>query len=1017
LITDDELRIENYWKENKIFEKSAELREKAPLWTFYDGPPTANGKPHIGHVETRAFKDLLPRYKTMKGFKVLRKAGWDTHGLPVELEVEKLLDINGKQQIESYGVEEFVKKCKSSVWHYENEWRKMSDRVAFWLDMDNPYVTYENDYIESVWWSLKTIWEKGLIYRGHRVAPYCPRCGTTLSSHEVAQGYAEIADTTVFAKFRIKGKDNEFIIAWTTTPWTLPSNVAIAVNAKEIYAKIYIKDFNEYFVLAKNLLGVVKEEYKIVDEFKGETLKGLFYEPLMDYAKPAGDKIGWRIVCDDYVNLTEGTGAVHIAPAFGEDDARLGRDYDLPFVQLVGPDGNFIKGCGDLTGVFIKDADKLIIKDLEKKGLLYKTEKYVHSYPFCWRCGTPLMYYARDAWFIKMSVLRENLVKNNNAVNWYPDNVKEGRFGNFLENVIDWSLSRERYWGTPLPIWECECGNRIAIGSIEELKSRSDNCPDDIELHKPYIDNVLVNCRDCGGKMKRVPEVIDCWYDSGSMPFAQYHYPFENKKEFEENFPAQFICEAIDQTRGWFYTLMAISTLIFDRAPYESVLVLGHVQDKDGKKMSKHVGNVVNPEKALDKHGADAVRWYFYSSAAPWLPKRYSDTAVDEARRKFISTYKNSFAFYDLYAKIDKFNPAANVLDYGALGAMDRWILSRLNSLIKFVDDSLEDYKITEAARAMSDFMEELSNWYIRRSRERFWAKGMEPDKVAAYSTLYAVLLAFSKLAAPFIPFAAEEVYLGIKEDSLPESVHLCEYPVSNGNLIDAELEKNMDVVLQIVSAGRSARNEANIKNRQPLAKMFVKSERVEELDVIKEELNVKSIEFTNDVSKYTGYNFKPQLKTLGPRYGKELGKVKEFLAAQNADFIEKLKDGVEFNCQTITKDDVLIETVKVQGYASGTYKQATAILDTTLTPELIEEGYVRELVSKIQTMRKESGFEVLDKIAVYYSAPDVVKNAFVKNEDFIKKEVLAEAIFEGNAEREWDINGVSALLSVKKLF
>jgi isoleucyl-tRNA synthetase len=1016
LAIDDELKIEKFWNENKIFEKTVKLRENAAPWTFYDGPPTANGKPHIGHVETRAFKDLLPRYKTMKGFKVLRKAGWDTHGLPVELEVEKELGLNGKKDIEAFGVEEFIKKCKTSVWHYENEWRKMSDRVAFWLDMDNPYVTYENNYIESVWWSLKTIWEKGLIYRGHRVSPYCPRCGTTLSSHEVAQGYADVTDTTVFAKFKIKA--NEFIIAWTTTPWTLPSNVALAVNANEVYAKIYIKDFNEYFILAKQLLGVIKEEYEITEEFKGETLNGVFYEPLMDFGRPEPR----RIVCDDYVTLTEGTGVVHIAPAFGEDDARLGRDYGLPFLQLVGPDGNFIEGCGELTGVFIKDADKLIIQYLKKNGLLYKTEKYTHSYPFCWRCSSPLMYYARDAWFIKMSALRDRLVENNNLVNWYPDNVKDGRFGNFLENVIDWSLSRERYWGTPLPIWECECGYQTAVGSVEELKSKSDNCPINIELHKPYIDGVLIRCPKCGGKARRVPEVIDCWYDSGSMPFAQHHYPFENKKEFDENFPAQFICEAVDQTRGWFYTLIAISTLIFERPPYENVLVLGHVQDKDGKKMSKHLGNVVSPEDALAKHGADAIRWYFFVGAAPWLPKRFSDAAVDEVRRKFIGTYKNSYAFYDLYSKIDNFDPADFALDYSALGVMDRWILSRLNSLIKFVDKNLEEYKITEAARAMSDFIEELSNWHIRRSRERFWGAGMEPDKAAAFSTLYTVLLAFTKLAAPFIPFAAEQVYLGIREKSLPESVHLCEYPECNENLIDAELEKNMELVLRIVSAGRSARNEANIKNRQPLEKMFVKSERVEGFDdVIKDELNVKSLEFIDDASKYAGYLFKPQLKTLGPRYGKELGKVKEFLAAQDAAFIEKLNSGVEFLGQTLTKDDVLIETVKVEGYASATFKQTTAVLETRLTPELIEEGYARELVSKIQTMRKESGFEVMDKIAVYYSAPEVIKNVFAKNSEHIKKEVLAEAVIESADEsavnRVWDINGIETLLGVKKLF
>lgn len=1022
-----EKEILSFWKKNKIFEKSIKQREGAERFTFYDGPPTANGKPHIGHIITRVVKDIIPRYKTMKGCQVLRKAGWDTHGLPVELEIEKQLGISGKPQIESYGVEPFIKKCKESVFKYESEWREMSDRVGFWADMDNPYVTYHNDYIESVWWALKKIWDKGLLYKGHKIVPYCPRCGTALSSHEVAQGYKDVKEVSAIAKFKVKNKDNEYFLAWTTTPWTLPSNVALCVNAAENYVKA--KCGGCVFILAEALTGVLSEKFDIIETVKGSDLEYIEYEPLFDFVNP--DKKAFFVTCDPYVTLTDGTGIVHIAPAFGEDDAKVGKNYDLPFVQLVDEQGKFIDCVTPWKGMFVKDADKLIIKSLEDSGKLFAALPFEHSYPFCWRCDTPLLYYARDTWFIKMTEVRDKLVNNNETVNWIPDNIKHGRFGNFLENVIDWSLSRERYWGTPLPIWECKCGHRHAVGSIEELKSMSDNCPDDIELHKPYIDNVLLNCPECGGKMKRVSEVIDCWFDSGSMPFAQLHYPFENKEEFEKSFPANFISEAIDQTRGWFYTLMAISTLLFDKAPYENVVVLGHVQDKDGQKMSKHKGNVVDPWSVLNKQGADALRWYFYTSSAPWLPSRFYEEAVNEGQRKFMGTFWNTYAFFILYADIDNFAPDKYTLEYDKLSPMDRWILSRLNSIIKFVDGCLERYKLTEASRAMGDFVDELSNWYVRRSRERFWGKDMPQDKINAYMTLYTVLSEFTKLAAPFVPFMAENIYQNLVRKSCkdaPESVHLCAFPECNESFIDSSLEENMTLVLNTVVAGRAARNTSGIKNRQPIGKMFVKIEKTlpeNYIDIITEELNVKSLEFKDDISEFTSYSFKPQLRTLGKKYGKLLPKIGEYL--KNSDgsaLMKELKENsvIKFNIDNseiiLSEDDLLIENAQAEGFAAESYKNASVVLNTALSKELIEEGFVRELISKIQTMRKDAGFEVLDRIKAFYSGNDKIAGVFLRNKNAIMTDVLANEISEGIGEfsKEWNINGEKVALSVEKI-
>lgn len=1023
-----EKEILGFWKENDIFGESIKARENCPVFTFYDGPPTANGKPHIGHILTRVIKDLIPRYKTMKGYKVLRKAGWDTHGLPVELEVEKQLGISGKPQIEDYGVEPFIKKCKDSVFTYESLWRNMSDRVGYWADMDNPYVTYHNDYIESVWWALKQIWDKGLLYKGHKIVPYCPRCGTALSSHEVAQGYKNVKETSCICRFKVKDEDNTYFLAWTTTPWTLPSNVALCVNGAENYTKVKANDGRIYIMAEALLDEILKDGYEVVQTYKGQDLVGKEYEPLFNYAKP--DKKCYFVTADSYVTLTDGTGIVHIAPAFGEDDAKVGRNYDLPFVQLVNDQGCFTEEVEGLAGVFVKDGDKEILKRLEESGKLFAAIPFEHDYPFCWRCDTPLLYYARDTWFIAMTKVREQLLKNNNTVNWMPENIKTGRFGNFLENVIDWGLSRERYWGTPLPIWECDCGYKHTIGSIAELKEMSDNCPDNIELHKPYIDDVELNCPKCGGKMHRVSEVIDCWFDSGSMPFAQWHYPFENKEIFDENYPADFISEAIDQTRGWFYTLMAISTLIFDKSPYKNVIVLGHVQDKDGRKMSKHLGNVVDPWTVLDNQGADAVRWYFYANSAPWLPNRFDDKAVNEYQRKFMGTLWNTYAFYVLYANIDNFNPMDYKLEYNKLAPMDKWILSKLNSLVKFVDKSLENYKITESARAMADFVDELSNWYVRRSRERFWGKDMPQDKVNAYMTLYTVLTTMAKLSAPFTPFMAESIYQNLVvnvDKNAPKSVHLCNFPVANDDMIDDKLEVNMELVLSIVVAGRAARNTSGIKNRQPIGNMYVQSDRKlddEYFDIILDELNVKNMEFVDDASKFTSYSFKPQLRTLGRKYGKLVPAIGEYLknGDGNALMNELNANGViKFNIDgtdvELGEEDVLTETAQADGFVAESDKTTTVVLSTTLTPELIEEGFVRELVSKIQTMRKDSGFEVLDRIKVYYSGNDTIAKVFADNKDSIATDVLADDICEGTSDisKEWNINGEKVVLSVEK--
>lgn len=1028
-----EKEILSFWKDNKIFEKSIESRKDGEVFTFFDGPPTANGKPHIGHILTRVVKDIIPRYKTMKGYKVLRKAGWDTHGLPVELEIEKKLGISGKPQIEEYGVEPFIKQCKDSVFTYESLWRTMSDRVGFWADMDNPYVTYHNSYIESVWWALKQIWDKGLLYKGHKIVPYCPRCGTSLSSHEVAQGYKDIKDKSAYAKFLVKGTTNEFLLAWTTTPWTLPSNLALTVNADEYYVKVALND--EKYILAEALVSKVfgeEEKPEVIQKCKGIELKGLEYEPLFDYAKDiVKDQKAYYVVCDSYVTLTDGTGIVHCAPAFGEDDARVGKDNNLPFVQLVNEEGKFLKEVTDWAGVFVKDADEDIIKKLKQENKLLKAENYEHSYPFCWRCDTPLLYYARDTWFIAMTKVRDMLVKNNNTVNWMPDNIKQGRFGNFLENVIDWGLSRERYWGTPLPIWECSCGHKEAIGSIEQLKSMSSDCPEDIELHKPYIDNVHLNCPKCSQKMTRVTEVIDCWFDSGCMPFAQWHYPFENEEIFKQNFPADFISEAIDQTRGWFYTLMAISTLLFDKSPYKNVIVLGHVQDKDGKKMSKHTGNVVDPWTILDKQGADAVRWYFYTNSSPWLPNRFYEEAVNEGQRKFMGTLWNTYAFFVLYANIDNFDPNNYTLEYDKLPPMDKWILSKLNSLVKFIDDGLENYKLTETSRAMSEFVDELSNWYVRRSRERFWGKDMPQDKVNAYMTLYTVLVTLTKLSAPFTPFISESIYQNLVckvSKNEPESVHLCDFPTYDEKLIDKKLEEDMDTVLSIVVAGRSGRNTANIKNRQPIGNMFVKSNNTLDnmfIDIIKEELNIKNVEFKDDMSAFTSYSFKPQLRTLGKKYGKLVPAIGNYLKENDGiKLMNELKENglIKFTIDNenieLSQDDVLIETAQMEGYVAESDKNITIVLNTNLTEELLEEGFVREIISKIQTMRKEAEFEVLDKITVYHNGNDNIANIICKNIEQIKEDVLATDIINGSNNgysKEWNINGEKVTLTVVK--
>ena len=1035
-----EKQVEKFWKDHDIFKKSMKLREGCPSYTFYDGPPTANGKPHIGHVLTRVIKDMIPRYRTMKGYMVPRKAGWDTHGLPVELEVEKMLGLDGKEQIEKYGLEPFIEHCKESVWKYKGMWEDFSSTVGFWADMDNPYVTYHNDFIESEWWALKEIWNKKLLYKGFKIVPYCPRCGTPLSSHEVAQGYKAVKERSAVVRFKVVGEDAYFL-AWTTTPWTLPSNVALCVNPDETYCKVKAADGRTYYLaealLDKVLSGIEREEgtpaYEVLETYKGKDLEYKEYEPLYACAGEAAakqHKKGHFVTCDTYVTMSDGTGIVHIAPAFGEDDAKVGRKYDLPFVQ-------FVNGKGELTeetpyaGLFVKKADPEVLKDLDAEGKLFDAPKFEHDYPFCWRCDTPLIYYARESWFIKMTAVKDDLIRNNNTINWIPETIGTGRFGAWLENVQDWGISRNRYWGTPLNIWQCDkCGKMHSIGSIAELKELSDNCPDDIELHRPYIDAVTFPC-ECGGTMKRVPEVIDCWFDSGAMPFAQHHYPFENKDLFEAQFPADFISEAVDQTRGWFYSLLAESTLLFNKAPYRNVIVLGHVQDENGQKMSKSKGNAVDPFDALQTHGADAIRWYFYSNSAPWLPNRFYDKAVTEGQRKFLGTIWNTYAFFVLYANIDNFDATKYKLEYDKLSVMDKWILSKVNSLVKSVDAYLNDYKIPETTRVLEEFVDDLSNWYVRRSRERFWAKGMEQDKINAYMTLYTSLVTLCKVAAPMIPFMTEEIYLNIVagiDKTAPESIHLCDFPVANEAYIDKELEANMDEVLRIVVVGRACRNAANIKNRQPIGKMYVKAEA--ELsdfykEIIEDELNVKEVEFTNDVRAYSSYSFKPQLKTVGPKYGRLLGKIKQALSEVDGntamdELNEKGQLTFDFDGETVelTKDDLLIEIAQTEGFESGNDGDITVVLDTNLTPELVEEGFMREIISKIQTMRKEAGFEVMDKITVYSDGNDKIAELISKNEDTVKNDVLATEIVTGKIDgysKEWNINGENVTFGVKK--
>ena len=1011
-----EKEVEKFWEDEEIFEKSIEDRKDSPTYMFYDGPPTANGKPHIGHVLTRVIKDMIPRYRTMKGYKVPRKAGWDTHGLPVELEVEKKLGLDGKEQIEAYGLEPFIKECKESVWKYKGMWEEFSGVVGFWADMENPYVTYENNFIESEWWALKQIWDKGLLYKGFKVVPYCPRCGTPLSSHEVAQGYKDVKEKSAIVKFKVKGEDAYFL-AWTTTPWTLPSNVALCVNPVETYVRVR-KEGTTYIMAEALVEKVLESDFEILDRFDGKSLEYKEYEPLFDFVDPK--KKAWFVTCDDYVTLTDGTGIVHIAPAFGEDDSRIGRKYDLPFIQLVNSKGEMTKET-KWEGVFVKKADPLVLKDLKENGKLFAAPTFEHSYPHCWRCDTPLIYYARESWYIKMTEVKDDLIRNNQTINWIPESIGKGRFGDWLENVQDWAISRNRYWGTPLNVWQCSCGAMHSIGSIEELKSMSENCPEHIELHRPFIDAVTIKCPECGGQMKRVPEVIDCWFDSGSMPFAQHHYPFENKEVFEQQFPADFISEAVDQTRGWFYSLLAVSTLIFNKAPYKNVIVLGHVQDENGQKMSKSKGNAVDPMDALREYGADAIRWYFYINSAPWLPNRFYGKAVQEGQRKFMGTLWNTYAFYVLYAEIDQFDPTKHKLEYDQLTVMDKWLMSKLNSLIKEVDEDLANYKVTEAARALQVFTDEMSNWYVRRCRDRFWAM-----------TLYTALVTLSKLAAPMIPFMTEQIYQNLVRNvdkSAPESIHLCDYPQVNEQLIDKKLEVDMDEVLDIVVLGRAARNEANIKNRQPIADMYVKSDNVLDkfyTDIIKDELNVKQVSFRDDVEDFVNYTFKPQLKTVGPKYGKQLGKIKEALAQLDGPAaMKKLKsDGaLEFDFDgekiSLTMDDLLIETAKSENFVSQEDNQVTVVLDIRLTPELIEEGFVREVISKVQTMRKEAGFEVTDHIILSQSDNDKLAEIIKANVDQVKSETLADDLGFGSVSgynQHWNLNGESVLLGVEKV-
>ena len=1021
-----EREVEKFWRDNHIFEKSIEDRKDAPTYMFYDGPPTANGKPHIGHALTRVIKDMIPRYRTMKGYKVPRKAGWDTHGLPVEIEVEKELGINGKEQIEKYGVAPFIEKCKESVWKYKSMWEQFSNVIGFWADMDDPYVTYHNSYIESEWWALKQIWDKGLLYKGFKVVPYCPRCGTPLSSHEVAQGYKDVKERSAIVRFKKKDEDVYFL-AWTTTPWTLPSNVALCVNPDEEYSKVKQGDYT--YILASALVEtVLKEDYTVLETYKGKELEGIEYEPLWGGLNVKGK--AWYVVCDNYVTLTDGTGIVHIAPAFGEDDSRIGRNYNLPFVQLVDAQGNLTKET-KWEGIFVKDADKLVLKDLEESGKLFDAPVFEHSYPHCWRCNTPLIYYARESWYIKMTAVKEDIIRNNNTINWIPESIGKGRFGDWLENIQDWAVSRNRYWGTPLNVWICECGHMHSIGSIEELKSMSKNCPEDIELHRPYIDAVTITCPECGKEMKRTPEVLDAWFDSGSMPFAQHHYPFENQEKFEAQYPADFISEAVDQTRGWFYSLLAISTLIFNRAPYKNVIVMGHVQDEDGQKMSKSKGNAVDPMDALNKFGADAIRWYFYVNSAPWLPNRFHDKAVEEGQRKFLGTLWNTYAFYVLYADIDNFDPTKYSLEYDKLSVMDKWLLSKLNTLVKTVDEYLGNYKITETARALQSFTDDMSNWYVRRCRERFWAKGMEQDKINAYMTLYTALITLSKISAPMIPFMTEEIYQNLVrsvDKSAPESIHLTDFPKVNEEFIDKDLEVSMDEVLDIVVLGRAARNSANIKNRQPIGNMYVKAENVLSpfyVEIIEDELNVKAVEFKDDVEEFVSYSFKPQLKTVGPKYGKLLGKIKEALS--NLDGHKAMQelntDGAlnfDFDGEKVVlgREDLLIETAKNDNFVTEADNKVTVVLDIRLDDALLEEGFVRELISKIQTMRKEAGFEVVDHIVLSQSGNDRIAEIIKKNEAVIKNDTLADEIVYNNVEgytKDWNLNGEHTSLGVSK--
>ena len=1038
---DREKEVEKFWKDNKIFEKSMDSRKEGETYTFYDGPPTANGKPHIGHVLTRVIKDMIPRYRTMKGYMVPRKAGWDTHGLPVELEVEKNLGLDGKEQIEEYGMEPFIQQCKESVWKYKGMWEDFSSTVGFWADMEHPYVTYDNNFIESEWWALKEIWEKGLLYKGFKIVPYCPRCGTPLSAQEVSQGYKTVKERSAIVRFKVVGEDAYFL-AWTTTPWTLPSNVALCVNPDEIYCKVKAADGYTYYMaeaLLDKVLGKLAKDdepaYEILEKYKGTDLERREYEPLFACAGEAAAKQHKKahfVTCDNYVTMSDGTGIVHIAPAFGEDDSRVGREYDLPFVQFVDGQGNMTKET-PYAGVFVKKADPMVLTDLDKEGKLFDAPKFEHDYPHCWRCDTPLIYYARESWFIKMTAVKDDLIRNNNTINWIPESIGKGRFGDWLENVQDWGISRNRYWGTPLNIWQCECGHMESVGSRQDLYEKSgDERAKTIELHRPYIDDITMKCPDCGKTMHRVPEVIDCWFDSGAMPFAQHHYPFENKDLFEQQFPADFISEAVDQTRGWFYSLLAESTLLFNKAPYKNVIVLGHVQDENGQKMSKSKGNAVDPFDALNKYGADAIRWYFYINSAPWLPNRFHGKAVVEGQRKFMSTLWNTYAFFVLYANIDNFDATKYTLNYDKLPVMDKWLLSKLNTMVKTVDADLGSYKIPEAARALQEFVDDMSNWYVRRSRERFWAKGMEQDKINAYMTLYTALVTVAKAAAPMIPFMTEDIYQNLVRSidaDAPESIHLCDYPEVNEAWIDKDLEANMEELLEIVVLGRACRNTANIKNRQPIGTMYVKAEKAMDkfyTDIIADELNVKEVKFADDVESFISYSFKPQLRTVGPKYGKLLNGIRTALSEiDGTAAMKELRDNgvlvldIDGNRVELAEEDLLIETAQSEGYVTETDGETSVVLDTNLTPELIQEGFVREIISKVQTMRKEAGFEVMDKIIVYAKDNDKIMDIMKANQDEIKREVLAENIILGEAEgytKEWNINKEAVTLGVSKV-